>query len=166
MHPSWPPRATLPSTGELPGWRDLGCIRASMPPRVTAMHKHPEVHAVHGTRDSSHSCSGRMCENPRWHTAESTALSPSSLWKSFNWPELPCLNGAGKTKWPPHDLARGGLSSPRNLTRGELSSPRNLARGGLSSPRNLNILPDMVWTDLGQECSSACWHIALGTPSE
>ncbi len=43
------------------------------------------------TRDFSHSCSGRICNNPRWHTAESAALSPSSLWKSFNWTELPCL---------------------------------------------------------------------------
>ncbi len=67
------PRTTLPSPGELPGWRDLGCaapseLRCSQ--RVTTMLNRPEVHAVQGTRDFSHSCSGRMCNNPRWHTAE------------------------------------------------------------------------------------------------
>ncbi len=39
MHPSWPSHATLPSTGELPGWRDLGCIRASMWPRCANIPK-------------------------------------------------------------------------------------------------------------------------------
>ncbi len=29
MHPSWPRHVTLPSPGELPGWRDLGCATAS-----------------------------------------------------------------------------------------------------------------------------------------
>ncbi len=71
---------------------------------VAAMRKHPEVHAVHGTRDSSHSCSGRMCNNPGCNTAESATLSPSSLWNTFNWTELPCLKGAGKT------IGRGSIS--------------------------------------------------------
>ncbi len=29
MHPSWPPRVTLPSPGELPSWSDMGCATAS-----------------------------------------------------------------------------------------------------------------------------------------
>ncbi len=85
--------------------------RASMQPQVTAILKRPEVHAVQGTRDFSH-FSGRMCNKPRWHTAEADAMSPSSLKISSD--EQSCLlwNGAGKTKWPPRVLARGGLSFP------------------------------------------------------
>ncbi len=83
--------------------------------------------SIQGTRDFNHSCSGRMCNKPRWHTAEADAMSPSSLWNSFN--ELSCLvwSGAGKTKWP----------------------PRALTRGGLSSPWSLNTPPDMLLTWLG-----------------
>ncbi len=66
---------------------------------VAAMRKHPEVHAVHGTRDFSHSCSGRMCNNPRCNTAESATLSPSSLWNTFNWTELPCLKRRREDNW-------------------------------------------------------------------
>ncbi len=94
---------------------------------VAAMRKHPEVH---GTRDFSHSCSGRMCNNPRCNTAESATLSPSSLWNTFNWTELPCLKRRREDNWSRLDLARGGLSSPRDLMRVRLSSPRDLARGG------------------------------------
>ncbi len=39
--------------------------RASMQPQVTAILKCPKVHAVQGTRDFSHICSGRMCNKPR-----------------------------------------------------------------------------------------------------
>ncbi len=76
---------------------------------VAAMRKHPEVHAVHGTRDSSHSCSGLMCNNPGCNTAESTNLSPSSLWNTLNWTELPCLKRRREDNWPRLDLARGGI---------------------------------------------------------
>ncbi len=65
--------------------------RASMQPQVTAILKCPEVHAVQGTRVFSHSCSGHMCNKPRWHTAEADAMSPSSLWNFFRWTELPSL---------------------------------------------------------------------------
>ncbi len=134
------PEVLQPSTNtDLPYWLTvlwLCCMGRERLVVCVLLHKHSEVHAVHGTQDFSYSCSGRMCNNPRWHTAESATLSLSSLWKSFNWTELPCLNGAGKTKWSPRDLARGGLSSPRDLMRGGLSSPRDLARGRLSSPQS------------------------------
>ncbi len=95
-------------------------VRASMQ-LVTAMLKHPEIDAVHGTRDFSHCCSWRMCNKPRWHPAEAVTMSPSSIWKSFNWTELLCLKWP---KWLPRVLTRGGLSSPRSqicygLTRGD-----------------------------------------------
>ncbi len=66
-------------------------LRASMQPREIAMRKRPEVHAVQGTQYFSHNCSGRMCSKPRWHTAEADAMSPSSLWNSCKWTEMPSL---------------------------------------------------------------------------
>ncbi len=128
---------------------------------VAAMRKHPEVHAVHGTRDSSHSCSGRMCNNPGCNTAGSTTLSPSSLWNSFNWTELPCLKSRGSISreagFHLHAISREAGSHPHAISREAGSHPpRDLARGGLSSPRDL----------ARARMLSACWDIAVGTPSE
>ncbi len=73
------PRTLLPSRESIhpsPRLKRSG-LRQSFD--VAAKRKHPEVHAVHGTRDSSHSCSGRMYNYPGCNTAESATLSPSSL---------------------------------------------------------------------------------------
>ncbi len=103
------PRTLLPSHESMhPSWSS-GAYGLRQSFDEAAMRKHPEVHAVHGTRDSSHSCSGRMCYNPGCNTAESTTLSPSSLWNTLNWTDLPCLKRRREDNWPRLDLARGGI---------------------------------------------------------
>ncbi len=92
--------------------------RASMQPRETAMLRRPEVHAVQGTWDFSHNCSGRMCSKPRWHTAEADAMSPSSLWNSFKRTELPSLKWRREDKMSLHWVEAHSQICYR-LTRGE-----------------------------------------------
>ncbi len=127
------PRTLLPSRESMhPSWSSgASGLRQSFD--VAAMRKHPEVHAVHGTRDSSHSCSGRMCNNPGCNTAESTNLSPSCLWNTLIWTELPCLKGAGKTIGGGSISREAGFISTRSHERQALI-PCDLTRGRVSSP--------------------------------
>ncbi len=63
------PRTLLPSRESMhpsPRLKRSG-LRQSFD--VAAKCKHPEVHTVHGTRDSSHSCSGHIYNNPGCNTA-------------------------------------------------------------------------------------------------
>ncbi len=124
---------------------------------VAAIRKHPEVHAVHGTRDSSHS--GHMCNNPGCNTAESATLSPSSLWNIFNWTELPCLKKAqGRQLAVARSRERRDFISTRSHERQALIPTRSHERQGL--------IPHAISREAGARMLSACWDIAVGTPSE
>ncbi len=144
MHPSWSSRATLPSTGELPGWRDLCCVRASMWPRCANI---PKSTPSTGLEISAIAAAGACViipdviplNPPPWVRAVSEI--PSTEQSCLAW------KGAEKT------IGRGSISLEAGFHLHAIS-------------RESGSHPHAISREAGARMLSACWHIAVGTPSE
>ncbi len=145
MHPSWSSRATLPSTGEIPGWRDLGCIRASMWPRCANI---PKSTPFTGLEIPAIAAAGACViipdviplNPPPWVRAVSEI--PSTEQSCLAW------KGAGKTigrgsisreaGFHLHAISREAGSHPHAISREAGSHPHAISREAGSHPHAIS----------------------------